>query len=180
MTSAEERAVGTVTEAEEEKRTEFIELFFDLVFVFAFTQVTTLALEDTSAAGFARAALVFALVWWAWSAYAWLTDAIDVENIPTRLFMFGAMLGAFFMALAVPNAFTDEAAWFGDRVLRRPGPAHRALHVGRSRRPRAARSRSAGSRPGSSSRRRSPSSAGSWTTPARTSALGRLARRSTS
>jgi low temperature requirement protein LtrA len=113
MTSAEERAVGTVTESEEEKRTEFIELFFDLVFVFAFTQVTTLALEDTSAAGFARAALVFALVWWAWSAYAWLTDAIDVENIPTRLFMFGAMLGAFFMALAVPNAFTDEAAWFG-------------------------------------------------------------------
>jgi low temperature requirement protein LtrA len=113
MTSAEERTVETVTESEEEKRTEFIELFFDLVFVFAFTQVTTLALEDTSAAGFARAALVFALVWWAWSAYAWLTDAIDVENTPTRLFMFGAMLGAFFMALAVPNAFTDEAVWFG-------------------------------------------------------------------
>jgi low temperature requirement protein LtrA len=112
MTSAEEGAVGPATEAEEEKRTEFIELFFDLVFVFAFTQVTTLALEDTSAAGFARAALVFALIWWAWSAYAWLTDAIDVENIPTRLFIFGAMLAAFFMALAVPNAFSDEARWF--------------------------------------------------------------------
>jgi low temperature requirement protein LtrA len=112
MTSAEERTVGPITEPEEEKRTEFIELFFDLVFVFAFTQVTTLALEDTSAAGFARAALVFALIWWAWSAYAWLTDAIDVENIPTRLFIFAAMLAAFFMALAVPNAFSDEAGWF--------------------------------------------------------------------
>jgi low temperature requirement protein LtrA len=109
---AEESAVVPVTPAEEEKRTEFIELFFDLVFVFAFTQVTTLALEDTSAAGFARAALVFALIWWAWSAYAWLTDAIDVENIPTRLFIFAAMLASFFMALAVPNAFTDEARWF--------------------------------------------------------------------
>ena len=112
MTSTEERAVAPVTEPEEEKRTEFIELFFDLVFVFAFTQVTTLVLEDTSAAGFARAALVFALIWWAWSAYAWLTDAIDVENVPTRLFIFAAMLGTFFMALAVPNAFSDEAGWF--------------------------------------------------------------------
>jgi low temperature requirement protein LtrA len=112
MTTAEERAVGTVSEREEEKRTEFIELFFDLVFVFAFTQVTTLALEDTSAAGFARAALVLALIWWAWSSYAWLTDAIDVENIPTRLFIFAAMLAVFFMALAVPNAYSDEARWF--------------------------------------------------------------------
>jgi low temperature requirement protein LtrA len=112
MTSTEERAFAPVTAAEEEKRTGFIELFFDLVFVFAFTQVTALVLEDTSAQGFARAALVFALIWWAWSAYAWLTDAIDVENTPTRLFIFGAMLGAFFMALAVPSAYTDEAAWF--------------------------------------------------------------------
>jgi low temperature requirement protein LtrA len=112
MTTAEEHALAPVTAAEEEKRTGFVELFFDLVFVFAFTQVTTLVLEDTSAEGFARAALVFALVWWAWSAYAWLTDAIEVENTATRLFIFAAMLGAFFMALAVPDAFTDEAAWF--------------------------------------------------------------------
>jgi low temperature requirement protein LtrA len=112
MTSTQERVFRPATAGEEEKRTGFIELFFDLVFVFAFTQVTTLVLEDTSAAGFARAALVFALIWWAWSAYAWLTDAVDVENVATRLFLFGAMLAAFFMALAVPNAFTDEAAWF--------------------------------------------------------------------
>jgi low temperature requirement protein LtrA len=100
------------THAEEEKRTGFIELFFDLVFVFAFTQVATLVVEDTSAAGFARAALVFALVWWAWSAFAWLTNAIDVENTWTRLFVFSAMLAAFFVALAVPDAYADEGAWF--------------------------------------------------------------------
>jgi low temperature requirement protein LtrA len=101
------------TYAEEEKRTGYIELFFDLVFVFAFTQVTTLALADTSAGGFARAALVFALVWWAWAAYAWLTDAIDVESVPTRLFIFGAMVAAFFLAIALPDAYRDDGAWFG-------------------------------------------------------------------
>jgi low temperature requirement protein LtrA len=98
--------------AEEEKRTGFIELFFDLVFVFAFTQVATLITEDTSAAGLARAALVFALVWWAWSAYAWLTNAIDVENVGTRMIVLGAMLASFFMALAIPDAFSDEGGWF--------------------------------------------------------------------
>ena len=100
------------TAAEEERKTSYLELFFDLIFVFAFTQVTALVLEDTSPQGFARAALVLAMVWWAWSAYAWMTNAIDVENAVTRLIIFAAMAGAFFMALAVPDAFQDEAAWF--------------------------------------------------------------------
>jgi low temperature requirement protein LtrA len=109
--SASQEALAP-TSVEEEKRTGYIELFFDLVFVFAFTQVTTLVLEDMSAAGFARAALVFGLVWWAWAAYAWLTDAIDVDNVATRLFIFGAMLAAFFVAIALPDAYGDEGAWF--------------------------------------------------------------------
>jgi low temperature requirement protein LtrA len=100
------------TAEEEERTTSYIELFFDLVFVFAFTQVTSLILEDTSAAGYARAALVLAMVWWAWSAYAWMTNAIDVESTVTRLIVFAAMAAGFFMALAVPDAFQDEAAWF--------------------------------------------------------------------
>ena len=104
--------LGEETTAEEERKTSYLELFFDLVFVFAFTQVTALILEDTSPQGFARAALVLAMVWWAWSAYAWMTNAVDVENAVTRLFMFAAMVAGFFMALAVPDAFQDEAAWF--------------------------------------------------------------------
>jgi low temperature requirement protein LtrA len=100
------------TAAEEERKTSYLELFFDLVFVFAFTQVTALILEDTSAQGFVRAALVLAMVWWAWSSYAWMTNAIDVENAVTRLIIFAAMAAGFFMALAVPDAFQDEAAWF--------------------------------------------------------------------
>ena len=97
---------------EEERKTSYLELFFDLVFVFAFTQVTALLLEDTSAAGFARAALVLAMVWWAWSAYTWMTNAIDVENAITRLLVFAAMGSAFFMAVAVPDAYQDEGTWF--------------------------------------------------------------------
>ena len=100
------------TDAEEQRTTSYIELFFDLVFVFAFTQVTALILEDTSVEGFARASLVLAMVWWAWSAYAWMTNAIDIENTVTRLIIFAAMTAGFFMALAVPDAFQDEAAWF--------------------------------------------------------------------
>ena len=104
--------VGEPTHAEAERKTSYLELFFDLVFVFAFTQVTVLILEDSSAAGFARAVLVLAMVWWAWSAYTWMTNAIDVENTVTRLIIFTAMAAGFFMALAVPDAFQDEAAWF--------------------------------------------------------------------
>ena len=100
------------TGSEEERKTSYLELFFDLVFVFAFTQVTALILEDTSFQGFVRSALVLAMVWWAWSAYAWMTNAIDIENVVTRLIMFAAMAAGFFMALAVPDAFQDEAAWF--------------------------------------------------------------------
>jgi low temperature requirement protein LtrA len=101
-----------VTAEEEERKTSYLELFFDLVFVFAFTQVTALVLEDQSAAGFARAALVLAMVWWAWSAYTWMTNAIDVENVVTRVLVFAAMAAGFFMALAVPDAYADEGAWF--------------------------------------------------------------------
>ena len=104
--------VSEPTHDEEERKTSYIELFFDLVFVFAFTQVTALILEDTSLEGFLRAALVLAMVWWAWSAYAWMTNAIDIENSVTRLIIFTAMAAGFFMALAVPDAFQDEAAWF--------------------------------------------------------------------
>jgi len=97
---------------EEERRTSYLELFFDLVFVFAITQVVTLILEDTSAGGFGRAALVLALVWWAWSGYAWMTNAIDIESLSLRLLFLLGMGGVFSMALAVPDAYEDAGLWF--------------------------------------------------------------------
>ena len=137
--TAIEQLTAPETEREGERRTSYLELFFDLVFVFAITQVTTLLLEDTSAAGFARAALVLGMVWWAWGGYAWLTNAIDIESLGVRLLFLAATAGSFLMALAVPNAYLDQGAWFvvpyvGVRVLHvalyvwglRGDPAHQA------------------------------------------------------
>ncbi len=102
---------------EEERRTSYLELFFDLVFVFAITQVTLLLLSNTSPAGFARSALVLALVWWAWSGFTWMTNAIDIESQVTKLLFLAGMAGAFFMALAVPHAYSDQGVWFGSAYL---------------------------------------------------------------
>ena len=56
------------------------ELFFDLVFVFAFTQVATLLADDPTFGGIGRGVLVLAVLWWAWAAYAWLTSSVDPEE----------------------------------------------------------------------------------------------------
>ena len=117
MSVAEAAVTSGPSEAEEERRTSYLELFFDLVFVFAITQVTVLLLSNTSAAGFARSALVLALVWWAWSGFTWMTNAIDIESQVTKLLFLAGMAGAFFMALAVPHAYTDQGVWFGCAYL---------------------------------------------------------------
>jgi low temperature requirement protein LtrA len=95
-----------------ERRTSYLELFFDLVFVFAITQVTALMIDDPTAAGFAKAALVLALVYWAWSAYAWATNAIDLSSPGLRLGYLLAIGASFAMAVGVPDAYAERAGWF--------------------------------------------------------------------
>ena len=68
-----------------------LELFFDLVFVFAFTQVSTLLTDDPTWGGVLRAGLVLSVMWWAWSAYAWLTNTLDPEEGGVRMVMFAAI-----------------------------------------------------------------------------------------
>jgi low temperature requirement protein LtrA len=114
----------TETEEERERRTTYLELFFDLVFVFAITQVTTLIVSQPTAAGFARSALVLALIWWAWSGYAWMTNAIDVESTGVRIAFLLSALGSFFVALAVPHAYDTQGAWFAVPYI-----AIRLLHI---------------------------------------------------
>jgi len=94
-----------------------LELFFDLVFVFAFTQVTRLLVDDPTWGGVFRGMLVLAALWWAWSVYAWLTSAIDVDEGGVRLVMLAAMAAMFGAALAVPGAFGDDAVFFGIAFL---------------------------------------------------------------
>jgi low temperature requirement protein LtrA len=113
---------------ESEKRVEPLELFFDLVFVFALTQVTARMAEDLSWAGLLRGLLVLAAIWWAWAAYAWLTNEVDGRRREVRLAIFGAML-------AIPRAFEGDAllfacAYLGVRVMHVALFAAGAEHVG--------------------------------------------------
>jgi low temperature requirement protein LtrA len=99
-------------QAAEEKRVSPLELFFDLVFVFALTQVTALMSVDPSWTTLGQGMLVLAALWWAWGAYAWLTNYIAAEEDVERLLMLGVM-GAFLItALAAPHAFGDDALLF--------------------------------------------------------------------
>jgi len=97
---------------DDEERVTPLELFFDLVFVFAITQVTAFIAADPTWKGLARGLLILALIWWAWAAYAWLTNALDTEADRTRLVMFLAMAAMFLAALAIPHAFNDDALLF--------------------------------------------------------------------
>jgi low temperature requirement protein LtrA len=99
-------------EDDAEKRVAPLELFFDLVFVFALTQVTQLMSERPTWTGLGQGLLLLAALWWAWGAYAWLTNYIAAEEDRERLLMFASM-GAFLVAaLAVPEAFDDNALLF--------------------------------------------------------------------
>jgi low temperature requirement protein LtrA len=94
-----------------------LELFFDLVLVFALTQVTASLADDPTWGGALRGMLVLAALWWAWSAYAWLTSALDVDEGGVRLVMLASFAAMFGVALAVPGAFGDDAVLFGVAYL---------------------------------------------------------------
>jgi low temperature requirement protein LtrA len=98
-----------------ERRVTPLELFFDLVFVFAFTQVTGLLADDATWEGLAHALMILALLWWSWECYAWLTNTVDPEEEdgPVRTAIFGAMGAMLIVALTVPGAFDGDAVTFG-------------------------------------------------------------------
>jgi low temperature requirement protein LtrA len=93
------------------------ELFFDLVFVFAFTQVATLLANDPTFAGIGRGVLVVAALWWPWTAYAWLTNTVDPEEGFVGAALLVALIAMFIAALVVPGVFDDEGVLFGAAFL---------------------------------------------------------------
>jgi low temperature requirement protein LtrA len=96
-----------------EERVSPLELFFDLVFVFGFTQVTTVLSDNPTWSGLGHALLILGALWWMWAAYAWLTNAVD----PSEGLIWGtvmvAMAAMFVAALAVPEAFGRHGVVFG-------------------------------------------------------------------
>ncbi|MEV3902379.1 low temperature requirement protein A [Mycobacterium sp. NPDC050551] len=94
-----------------------LELFFDLVFTFAMSQVTQLMLHDLSGRGFGRAALALLAVWWAWVGYTWLINTFDTTNVRHEAVVIAAMAAMLVAATALPTAFTSGALVFGIALM---------------------------------------------------------------
>lgn len=101
-----------VRQTARQQRVTPLELFFDLVFVFAFTQVTGFLSRSPTGEGLLRALLLLGTLWWAWSAYAWLTNTLDPEEGPVRLAMLAAVAAMLVVSLAAPAAFGADGVIF--------------------------------------------------------------------
>jgi low temperature requirement protein LtrA len=95
-----------------EQRTTSLELFYDLVFVFAVTQVSHLLLTHLSWEGAGQAAIVLLVVWWSWNYTTWVTNQLDPDSLLVRSLLIALMLATLVMAIAIPQAFGDEALLF--------------------------------------------------------------------
>jgi low temperature requirement protein LtrA len=110
--------------AGEHAKVGFVELFFDLVFVFAITQVSHLLLAHLTPLGALEAAILLAAVWWVWIDTSWITNWLDPERGPVRLMLFGLMAAGLVMSTSLPLAFGDKGLAFAC--------AFAAIQVGRS------------------------------------------------
>lgn len=108
-----------------------LELFFDLVFVFAFTQVTQLMGGDPTPEGALHGLVLLALLWWAWCSYAWLGNQAQADEGVVRLTIIVAMAAMFVVALTIPEAFADlPGGLFAPFVLAACYAVVRLAHLG--------------------------------------------------
>lgn len=101
------RFLPTPKVSAEGHRVTTFELLFDLVFVFAFTQVTQFMAHEHSAIGVLQALIILGILWWSWSSYAWLSNQTHVDEGVVRLGMCIAMAVMFVIALVIPEGFHD-------------------------------------------------------------------------
>jgi low temperature requirement protein LtrA len=105
-------------------RVTFVELFFDLVFVFAVTQLSQTLLDRLTVPGFAQTMLLFMAVWWVWIDTSWTTNWLDPQTTPVRLMLFALMLAGLILSTSIPHAFDSRGLAFAG--------AYVAMQVGRS------------------------------------------------
>ena len=98
---------------EEDRSASFVELFFDLVFVFGITQVVASIHGHIDWSTLWRAAIVLALLWWTWTQYTWIAGYADFDELRPRIFMLGATAGTFVLAVSVQEAWADDGLIFG-------------------------------------------------------------------
>jgi low temperature requirement protein LtrA len=105
--AASARLVMATVPTTEEHRATPLELFFDVVYVFAFTQVTHLMTAEANPLGILQGLAVFGVLWWSWASYAWLTNQLHAGRGIGRLGTLAAIVLVFALALAIPEAFHD-------------------------------------------------------------------------
>jgi low temperature requirement protein LtrA len=114
--------IRTLTEGEQ--RATFFELFFDLVYVFAVTQLSHHLLDDITWAGAAETAFMLVALYWAWNYTTWMTNWFDPDTVPVRLVLVFVMLASLLMSVAIPQGFSEYALLFAC--------AYSGLQIGRN------------------------------------------------
>jgi low temperature requirement protein LtrA len=105
-------------------RVTYAELFFDLVFVYAVTQISHLLLDRFTPLGAVQVTLLFLAVWWVWVYTTWVTNWLNPELTPVRILLFLLMLGGLVLSTSIPTAFEGRGLWFAI--------AYAAMQVGRT------------------------------------------------
>ena len=105
-------------------RVTYAELFFDLVFVYAVTQISHALLADFTLLGVLHVTLLFLAVWWVWVYTSWITNWLDPEKTPVRLLLFALTLGGLVLSTSIPSAFDGRGLWFAI--------AYAAMQVGKT------------------------------------------------
>jgi low temperature requirement protein LtrA len=105
-------------------RVGMVELFFDLVFVFAVTQLSHKLLADLTLANLMQVGLVFLAVWWVWMYTAWTTNWLDPEQIPVRICLFLLTIAGLFLSMSIPHSFAERGFVFA--------AAYVSMQVGRT------------------------------------------------
>ena len=115
MAEQDERTEAFAEEGfdEEEQRVSTLELFFDLVFVFTLTQLTALLTADLTGEGLARVVLIFAVLWWMYGAYAWLTNQVPPDRANRQVTLIVGMAAFLVCALSIPRTFDGGGVAFG-------------------------------------------------------------------
>jgi low temperature requirement protein LtrA len=110
--------------ANQHSRVTYAELFFDLVFAFAVTQISHTLLGRFTPLGMLQTTLLFLSVWWLWVYTAWITNWLDPEKTPVRVLLFALMFGGLVLSTSIPKAFESRGLWFA--------LAYSAMSVGRT------------------------------------------------
>jgi low temperature requirement protein LtrA len=105
-------------------RVTYAELFFDLVFVFAVTQISHTLLGRFTPLGVVQVTVLFLAVWWVWVYTTWITNWLNPELTPVRILLFALMLGGLVLSTSIPSAFEGRGLWFA--------AAYAAMQVGRT------------------------------------------------